>query len=129
MPSRRKMLFPALGRGGVPLREHAVAFVRGVLDSLGLEWAALMGNSMGGYFRLSRRLIGTRLERFSDVPGFGLLGRPGPGDKLRPELSGLKPETLQLVPNGRCEDIPDAGHPRWIDQPTLSARLVSSCLA
>ena len=37
---------------GVPFREHAVAFVGGVLDALGLGRASLVGNSMGGYWAL-----------------------------------------------------------------------------
>ncbi len=37
---------------GVPFREHAVAFVGSVMDALGLKKAALVGNSMGGYFAL-----------------------------------------------------------------------------
>jgi pimeloyl-ACP methyl ester carboxylesterase len=36
----------------VAFREHAVAFVRSVMDSLGLERADLVGNSMGGYWAL-----------------------------------------------------------------------------
>jgi pimeloyl-ACP methyl ester carboxylesterase len=37
---------------GVPFREHAVDFVTGVLDVLKLPKAALVGNSMGGYWSL-----------------------------------------------------------------------------
>lgn len=36
----------------VPLREHAVNFVRSTMDALGLESANVVGNSMGGYFAL-----------------------------------------------------------------------------
>jgi pimeloyl-ACP methyl ester carboxylesterase len=35
---------------GVPLREHAVAFVGSVMDALGLKSANIVANSMGGYF-------------------------------------------------------------------------------
>lgn len=35
---------------GVPFREHSVSFVKGILDALGLRRAAIVGNSMGGYF-------------------------------------------------------------------------------
>ncbi len=35
---------------GVPFREHSVAFVRSLLDRIGLERVSLVGNSMGGYF-------------------------------------------------------------------------------
>ncbi len=37
---------------GVPLREHAVAFVGSVMDALQLPSVTLVGNSMGGYFSL-----------------------------------------------------------------------------
>ncbi len=37
---------------GVPFREHAVAFVASTMDALGLKRAAVVGNSMGGYFGL-----------------------------------------------------------------------------
>jgi hypothetical protein len=36
----------------VPLREHAVNFVRTTMDALGLKTANIIGNSMGGYFAL-----------------------------------------------------------------------------
>src|SRR5215216_6279068 len=35
---------------GVPFRDHAVSFVTGVLDTLKLSKASLVGNSMGGYW-------------------------------------------------------------------------------
>lgn len=37
---------------GVPLREHAVDFVAGVLDGLQLRKAAIVANSLGGYWAL-----------------------------------------------------------------------------
>jgi pimeloyl-ACP methyl ester carboxylesterase len=37
---------------GVPFREHSLDFVTGVMDELGLPRAAVVGNSMGGYFAL-----------------------------------------------------------------------------
>ncbi len=88
---------------GVPLRPHAVAFLTGVLDSLRLARAAIVGNSMGGYFalafamahpervaklvlvgepagsgptiRLSHRLMGTRIVNSAL---FGTILKPGP---------------------------------------------------
>jgi pimeloyl-ACP methyl ester carboxylesterase len=36
----------------VAFREHAVAFVRSIMDALGLERANLVGNSMGGHWAL-----------------------------------------------------------------------------
>jgi pimeloyl-ACP methyl ester carboxylesterase len=38
---------------GVDLRAHGAAFIAGLMDALGLERAALVGNSMGGYFALA----------------------------------------------------------------------------
>lgn len=37
---------------GVPFRQHAVDFITGLLDALKLPRAALVGNSMGGYWSL-----------------------------------------------------------------------------
>lgn len=37
---------------GIPFREHALAFVGGVLDGLNLPRVTLVGNSMGGYWSL-----------------------------------------------------------------------------
>src|SRR6185369_15841483 len=37
---------------GVDLRRHAVSFIDGVLDGLGLDRAVLIGNSMGGLWSL-----------------------------------------------------------------------------
>jgi serine/threonine protein kinase/pimeloyl-ACP methyl ester carboxylesterase/tetratricopeptide (TPR) repeat protein len=37
---------------GVPFREHSLDFVTGLMDELGLPKAAVVGNSMGGYFAL-----------------------------------------------------------------------------
>ncbi len=217
----------------VALRPHAVAFLCGVMDSLSLSRAALVANSMGGYFSLvfalahpqrvsklvligepagsaptsslSHRMIGTRIlntalyltvlkpgpeavrnglkrlrvanlarvpgdylecltagamipgaveswltmvERAFSPPGAGLLhGASTLTYALRPELSTLQPPTLflwgerdpfgppklgqemaRLVPVGRCEVIPEAGHLPWLDQPDLCARLIESFL-
>jgi pimeloyl-ACP methyl ester carboxylesterase len=38
---------------GVSFREHSVAFVKRLLDRIGLERVSLVGNSMGGFFALS----------------------------------------------------------------------------
>jgi pimeloyl-ACP methyl ester carboxylesterase len=62
---------------------------------------------------------------------------------LRPELKNLKPPTLfiygdkdmegptslawemaELIPNGRCEIVADAGHLVWLDQPRVCAKLM-----
>jgi pimeloyl-ACP methyl ester carboxylesterase len=66
---------------------------------------------------------------------------------LRPELGGLEAPTLmlwgdkdtfgpptigqemaRLMPNGRCEVIPDAGHLAWFDQPDICAQRIMSFL-
>ncbi len=65
---------------GVPIREHAVAFVASVLDELGLQRASLVGNSMGGYWALLFALAHPeRVERL------GLVGEPA-GSARRPSL-------------------------------------------
>jgi pimeloyl-ACP methyl ester carboxylesterase len=65
---------------GVPFREHAVAFVGGVLDALGLPRASLVGNSMGGYWALLFALAHPeRVERLA------LVGEPA-GSARRPSL-------------------------------------------
>jgi pimeloyl-ACP methyl ester carboxylesterase len=218
----------------VPLRAHAVAFINSVMDSLHLSRAAIIGNSMGGYFglvyalahpervsrlvlvgepagsapdvRLANRLVGTRiinsllfasvlkpsprtmrdsLERLlvadirrvpsadidclafaSMIPGATQswitlmedIFRPAGAGlfssastltyALRPELGRLKPPTLmlwgdkdtfgpptlgqemaRLMPDGRCEVIPDAGHLAWLDQPNICAEQIGTFLA
>jgi pimeloyl-ACP methyl ester carboxylesterase len=56
---------------GVDLRSHGVEFLRGVLDALGLERVALVGNSMGGFFAMVFAMA--HPERVSKVV---LLGEP-----------------------------------------------------
>lgn len=218
----------------VPLRAHGTAFVRSTMDALGLDQAALIGNSMGGYFglafalshpervsklillgepagsapevRVANRLVGTRIinsalflsvlkpgpetlrnslqnmlvahpERVTEelidclvagsmIPGATeswitmnetLFEPRGAGlfagastltYALRPELSRLTVPTLflwgdrdtfgppqlgeemaQIMPNGRCEVIPDAGHLPWLDDVDRCAEHIHSFLA
>jgi pimeloyl-ACP methyl ester carboxylesterase len=56
---------------GIDLRQHGVDFIRSLLDEIGVERAALVGNSMGGYFALAFALA--HPER---VPKLALLGEP-----------------------------------------------------
>lgn len=56
---------------GVDLRRHAVDFVRELLDQLGEQRVAIVGNSMGGYFALAFAL--SHPERVSRL---ALLGEP-----------------------------------------------------
>lgn len=222
---------------GVDLRAHGVAWLGSTLDALGLPRAALIGNSMGGFFslafalahpqRVSRlvligesagsaaqvslfhRMVGTRglntllystalrpatdaagvranltrarlvrhAERLPDdlldclaagwqIPGAveswitmverafrpagaGLFARETTATRpLRPELHRLVAPTLflwgehdpfgppalgqemaALMPHGRCEVIPDAGHLPWLDAPDLCASRIESFLA
>ncbi len=62
----------------VAFREHAVAFVRSIMDALGLEQASLVGNSMGGYWALVFALAHPdRIDRLA------LVGEPaGSTEKL-----------------------------------------------
>jgi pimeloyl-[acyl-carrier protein] methyl ester esterase len=71
---------------GVPFRHHALDFVDSVMDGLGLDAAALVGNSMGGYWALLYALA--RPER---VTGIALLGEPAGSNSatgLRHRLGG-----------------------------------------
>ena len=56
---------------GIDLRQHGVDFVRALLDELGEQRAAIVGNSMGGYFALAFALA--HPERVSKL---ALLGEP-----------------------------------------------------
>ena len=56
---------------GVDLRQHSVDFVRALLDQLGEERVAIVGNSMGGYFALAFALA--HPERISRLV---LVGEP-----------------------------------------------------
>jgi pimeloyl-ACP methyl ester carboxylesterase len=35
----------------------------------------------------------------------------------------------RLMPDGRCEVIPDAGHLAWLDQPNICAEQIGAFLA
>lgn len=65
---------------GVPFHDHAVSFVSGVLDALKLPKAALVGNSMGGYwslaFALARPERVTKLVLIGEVAGSSPPGPP-----------------------------------------------------
>ncbi len=106
----------------VPLRSHAVAFVGGVMDQLGLQRAAIVGNSMGGYFglvyalaypervsklvlvgepagspplpRFSQRLIGTRIVNSAL---FATVLKPGP-DPTRKGFAKMLVANVSRVP-------------------------------
>ncbi len=72
---------------GIPFREHALAFVGGVLDGLNLPRVTLVGNSMGGYWSLLYAL--THPER---VDRLVLIGEPAGSSRdinLRFRLLGM----------------------------------------
>lgn len=196
---------------GIQFREHAVNFVGGILDGLELPKAAIVANSMGGYwalvFALARPERVSKLVLLGEPAGSGppqanasapppspkvptiegmrakwkgrlgmnidhvapeiwdeeLAGANLPGAglgwdsmveefvlrqklstyALRPDLKGLRPETLfiwgdkdsmgtgakmgqemaAIAPHARCEILNDAGHMPWIDQTERCARL------
>jgi pimeloyl-ACP methyl ester carboxylesterase len=56
---------------GVDLRQHGVELIRSLLDALGEERVAIVGNSMGGYFALAFALADP--DRVSRL---GLIGEP-----------------------------------------------------
>jgi len=60
---------------GVDLRTHGVAFIEGLLDAVGVERAAIGGNSMGGYFAFCFALA--HPERVSALV---ILGEPAGAD-------------------------------------------------
>ena len=64
---------------GVDLRRHGAAFIAGLMDGLGLDRAALAGNSMGGYFALAFAIA--HPER---VSRFVLLGEPAGSSERAP---------------------------------------------
>jgi pimeloyl-ACP methyl ester carboxylesterase len=65
---------------GVPFRDHAVDFITGILDNLKLPKAALVGNSMGGYwslvFALAKPERVSRLVLIGEVAGSSPPGPP-----------------------------------------------------
>lgn len=64
---------------GVDLRRHGAAFIAGLMDGLGLDRAALAGNSMGGYFALAFAIA--HPERVSRLV---LLGEPAGSSERAP---------------------------------------------
>lgn len=73
----------------VDLRSHGVEFIRGVLEAIGLERVALVGNSMGGFFAMAFAIA--HPERVSKLV---LLGEPagasGRADSLFHRLTGTR---------------------------------------
>ncbi len=72
----------------VALREHAVAFVRSTMDALGLARAAIVGNSMGGYFALAFALSDP--ERVSKLVLIGEPAGSAPAVRLANRLVGTR---------------------------------------
>lgn len=87
----------------VPFRQHAVDFVRSILDALNIQKASLIGNSMGGlwslYFALAMR------DRVSRVV---LLGGPAASAPPPPRPRSPRP------PRGRWLD---RGYPHTFSHP------------
>ena len=78
---------------GVELREHAVAFIGDVMDSLQLKRAALIANSMGGLWALLFALA--RPERVTQLVLFGEPAASGPTDTQLP--SQPPPDSLENI--------------------------------
>lgn len=105
---------------GVPFRRHGTEFIRSVLDVLSLSKAAILGNSIGGYWALSFALAAP--ERVSKVV---LLGEPaGSSPPPPPRVSPRKPpagdpsieatraryRVLMATPNRAPEEIIEADY-------------------
>jgi pimeloyl-ACP methyl ester carboxylesterase len=73
---------------GVPLRTHAVAFIHSVMDSLDLSRAAIVANSMGGYFALVYALA--HPERVSRLVLAGEPAGSAPDIRLANRLVGTR---------------------------------------
>ena len=76
---------------GIPFREHAVDFVGGILDGLELPKAAIVANSMGGYWALVFALA--HPERVSKLV---LLGEPAASGS--PQTNAPAPPPSPKVP-------------------------------
>jgi len=96
---------------GVSFREHAVDFITGVLDALQLRKAALVGNSMGGYwslvFALARPERVTRLVLIGEVAGSSPPGpeRPRP-PQMKASLENTR-ATYRAVLVSNIDDVPE----------------------
>ena len=73
---------------GVPLRQHAVDFVTSIMDGLKLPKAAIVANSMGGYWALVFALA--HPER---VTRLVLIGEPAGSSPPQPNAPGRPPTT------------------------------------
>lgn len=119
---------------GIPFREHALAFVGGVLDELNLPKATLIGNSMGGYWSLLyAQAHPERVERLvligepagsSRDPSFRfrLLGTPGINRLLF--ASVLKPDRKRT----RKQLRPIVAHPERVPEAFLDLTYAASRL-
>jgi pimeloyl-ACP methyl ester carboxylesterase len=73
---------------GVPLREHAVDFVAGTMDALQLPRAAIVANSLGGYWALL-----FALAHPDRVPKLVLIGEPAGSSPKQPPPPPEPPPT------------------------------------
>jgi pimeloyl-ACP methyl ester carboxylesterase len=118
---------------GVDYREHAVAWLKGVIDALGVEQVNLVGNSMGGYFSVVfalahptrvRRIVLAGAPAGADrrLPLFlRLWGRPVIGSLISAMMKRtLTPEEMRSrVFASMC------AHPEWISDQAMHVKMAA----
>lgn len=118
---------------GVDYRQHAVAWLKGVLDALGVEQVNLVGNSMGGYFAVVfalahptrvRRLVLAGAPAGADRPlplFLRLWGRPVVGALISAMMKGTTtPAQMRTrVFASMCT------HPEWISDQAMDVKMAA----
>jgi pimeloyl-ACP methyl ester carboxylesterase len=137
------VLKPKAGSSRIAFQERLVADINRVpADYLEcMDAAAMIPGAIESWI--------TMIERVFPLPGAAILsGASQCTYKLRPELAHLNVPTLflwgdkdtfappsfgqemaQLMPNGQCEVVADAGHLVWLDKLDLCAERVGSFLS
>jgi len=118
---------------GVEYQQHAVAWLKGVLDALGVEQVNLVGNSMGGYFSVVFALAHPTRVRRLVLPGapagadrplplfLRLWGRPVIGSLISAMMKGTKtPAQMRTrVFASMCT------HPEWISDEAMHVKMAA----
>lgn len=126
-------LTTAIDYTGIDYQQHAVSWMKGVVDALGVDQVNLVGNSMGGYFsavfamahpaRVRRMVLaGAPAGIDRELPMFlRLWGRPVFGRLISAMMKGTRtPEQMrQRVFKSLCT------HPEWISDEALHVMLAA----